>query len=177
MGDQALEWVVLAGGFRHRTVRVRLRSTEVVMRFGRTNPSIEAAVMRLAAAQVPVPEVLLERPDCLVMEFVRGALLAEVLNDPGLPDMSTLGEVVGATVANIGIPRFSRPGFFTRPDLDVTPQRPWSAQLMDVGHDALSRVPPQRLTEVDRRRWLDVCAEAARRMDPRTSRRGWCTAT
>ena len=67
LGDRALEWVVLAGGFRHRTVRVRLRSADVVMRFAQGDPSVEAAVMRLAAAEVPVPEVLLERPGCLVV--------------------------------------------------------------------------------------------------------------
>ena len=166
LGDRALEWVVLAGGFRHRTVRVRLRSADVLMRFGQRDPSVEAAVMRLAAAEVPVPEVLLERPGCLVVEYVPGTLLADVLADPGPPDMAALGEVVGKTVAKIGTPQFSRPGFFTGPDLDVSAQPPWSEQLVGVARDALSHMPPQRLSESQRRDWLDVCAEAARRMEP-----------
>mgnify|MGYP006981489608 CR=1 FL=1 len=47
LGDRALEWVVLAGGFRHRTVRVRLRSADVVMRFAQGDPSVEAAQLIL----------------------------------------------------------------------------------------------------------------------------------
>jgi aminoglycoside phosphotransferase (APT) family kinase protein len=141
----------LAGGFSHSTDLLTLTDGQAVARSGGAAPRVEAAVMDLARAHVPVPEVLLVRDDVLVIEYVAGELL--------VPSSFELGLEVGRVVAAIGAVSFSQPGFFAGPDLTVAPEPPWSAQLVPMVTSCLAA--STRLDAATADAWLALCAEHA----------------
>lgn len=151
LGSSLVESRALAGGFSHSTSLVTLTDGQVVVRSGGAAPRVEAAVMDLAREHVPVPEVLLVRDDVLVIEYVAGELL--------VPSSFALGVEVGQVVAAIGAVRFDRPGFFAGPELTVTPERPWSEQLVPVATECLAA--SSRLDAATRDAWLALCSEHA----------------
>lgn len=151
LGSSLVESQPLAGGYSHSTSLVTLTDGRVVVRSGGTAPRVEAAVMDLARAHVPVPSVLLVRDDVLVIEYVAGSLL--------VPSSYALGVEVGQVVAAIGAVEFPRPGFFAGPDLAVAPEQPWSEQLVPVVTSCLAAT--SRLDASTRDAWLALCAEHA----------------
>jgi aminoglycoside phosphotransferase (APT) family kinase protein len=162
----------LAGGFSHETCLLTLADGQLVARLGGTNPAIEAAVMAEARRHVPVPRVLLVKPPAagaegarplMVLEHVAGTLLSQVLagNDFGEAALGELGAEVGRVVAGIGAATFSRPGFFTGPDLTVRAERPWSLQLPEVAAACMAATPQARLDAATQQAWVDLCAAHA----------------
>jgi aminoglycoside phosphotransferase (APT) family kinase protein len=168
LGSTALASRTLAGGFSHQTCLLTLRDGQVVVRLGGVDPGVEAAVMTLARAHVPVPRVLLVRPatnagarPLMALEYVQGTLLSEVLSRRGELNAAAaraLGAEVGRVVAGIGALRFATPGFFVDEALTVRPERPWSHQLVEVAEVCMADTPPPRLDPAVRRAWVDLCA-------------------
>ncbi|WP_305784449.1 phosphotransferase family protein [Symbioplanes lichenis] len=163
LGSTLIGTRTLAGGFSHETALLTLADGPVVARVGGGDPAIEAAVMDRARAVVPVPEVLLVEEHCMVIEYVAGDPLSEVLA-VGRGDLAALGEVVGATIARVGTIRLDRPGFFTGPELTVKPEEPWSQQLPGMAQWCMDRVPEGRLDDRTRREWIQLCTEEAPRL-------------
>jgi aminoglycoside phosphotransferase (APT) family kinase protein len=162
LGGRVLSSQTLAGGFSHETVLVTLADRRVVARFGGGDPAVEAAVMAAAAPFVPVPDVLLVRPDALVISYVEGTPLGHVLNRGGRPAaMRALGAEVGRVAAAVRSVTLDRRGFFAGTGLAVKAEPPWSAQLAGVAEWCMARVPPDRLDPDTRRRWIESCARHA----------------
>ena len=162
LGGRLLSRETLAGGFSHETALVTLTDRRVVVRSGGGDPAVEAAVMAAAAPWVPVPDVLLVRPDALVISYVEGTPLSEVLDRGGRPGrMRALGAEVGRVAAAVRGVTLDRRGFFAGPDLSVKEEPPWSAQLAGVAEWCMARVPPDRLDPGTRREWIALCARHA----------------
>jgi aminoglycoside phosphotransferase (APT) family kinase protein len=168
LGSTAVASRTLAGGFSHETCLLTLSDGRVVVRVGGSDPAIEAAVMALAGAHVPVPAVLLvhtaaadgNRP-VMAVEYVQGLLLSEVLSgrgELGAAAAWALGAAVGRVAADISAVRFTAPGFFLDEALTVRPERPWSQQLAEVAEACMANTPSARLTPAVRRAWVDLCA-------------------
>ncbi|WP_127502858.1 phosphotransferase [Actinoplanes solisilvae] len=166
LGSRIVTTSVLAGGFSHETCLLTLADGPVVVRFGGTDPVVEAGVMAAARRQVPVPDVLLVVPDktelgrpAMVIEYVDGVVLSEVLDRGGLarPEAGALGAEVGRAVAGVAAVAFDRPGFFTDGDLTVKEERPWSQQLVEVAESCMAAVPGSRLDGEVRRAWVRLC--------------------
>ena len=68
LGSSLVGSRTVVGGFSPATSLVTLTDGQVVVRSGAAAPRVEAAVMDLARAHVPVPSVLLVRDDVLVFE-------------------------------------------------------------------------------------------------------------
>ncbi|GAA1612673.1 phosphotransferase family protein [Actinoplanes couchii] len=163
LGGAVVSSTVLAGGFSHETRLVDLGERQVVVRAGGGDPVIEAGVMAAARAVVPVPGVLLVRPEVMVIEYVAGTVLSRVLDDGGLnrSDAGALGAEVGRVVAGISGVTFERPGFFVDGSLAVKAEAPWSQQLGPVAEECMRKVPDGRLDAADRAAWVRLCAAGA----------------
>lgn len=188
LGSTLVSSTVLTGGFSHETRLLTLTDGRVVARFGGADPAIEAAIMAVARAHVPVPEVLLVTPEVMVIEYVDGVVLSTVLDtmrdggptgagdnvrddgwerlltaalDGGRDGVRALGAEVGRTVAEVAAVRFDRPGFFAGADLAVTAEPPWSGQLAAVAEECMAKVPADRLDTAIRRAWVRLCAAHA----------------
>ncbi|MEU4564289.1 phosphotransferase [Actinoplanes sp. NPDC023936] len=163
LGSRVVSTSRLAGGFSHETLLVTLADRRVVVRFGGSDPAIEAGVMAAARRHVPVPEVLLVTPSATVIEYVEGVVLSDVLaGDLGRREAAELGAEVGRTVAGVARVEFGRRGFFTGASLDVAEERPWSEQLAEVAEHCMSAAPAGRLDAETRRGWVKLCAVHAR---------------
>jgi aminoglycoside phosphotransferase (APT) family kinase protein len=160
LGSRLVTSRTLAGGFSHETALLELADGPVVARVGGGDPAIEAAVMDRARGVVPVPEVLLVDGPAMVIEYVAGRPLSDVL-DTEAGDLTALGEEVGRTIARIGSLPLDRPGFFTGPDLAVKAEQPWSRQLPGMARWCMDRVPGDRLTDRERHDWIQLCTEQA----------------
>jgi hypothetical protein len=68
---------------------------------------------------VPVAPIVAEAPNALLMAFVPGTRVDELLRDLPAADARSLGEAAGRTPASIGTFTFERDGFFT--DSTLTP--------------------------------------------------------
>jgi len=119
---------LLAGGFSHETCLLTLVDGRVVARFGGADPAIEAAVMAVAGPHAPVPGVVSVLPGgdgqvrpAMVIEYVEGTVLSEVLAEGGLgrAEAVALGGEVGGCVAGVAAVSFGRRGFFAGDDLAV----------------------------------------------------------
>jgi fructokinase len=162
LGGRVRSAQTLAGGFSHETVLLTLADRRVVARFGGGDPAVEAAVMAAAAPFVPVPEVLLVRPDALVISYVEGTPLSHVL-DRGGPagTMRALGAEVGRVAAAVRSVTLDGRGFFAGPGLAVKVEPPWSEQLAGMAEWCMARVPPGRLDPDTGRKWIALCARHA----------------
>ena len=161
----------LAGGFSHETCLLTLKGDErVVVRLGGPDPGIEATIMNLARAHVPVPEVLCVVPavndetrPAMVLEYVSGTPLSDVLaaaGDDGT-SMAELGAEVGRVIASIGTVTFAAPGFFVDRDLAVGEMPPWSRQLPEMAANCMAATPAERLDAATRQAWSALCAARA----------------
>jgi aminoglycoside phosphotransferase (APT) family kinase protein len=169
----------LTGGFSHETCLLELGAERLVVRLGGTDPGIEAAVMTAARRHVPVPAVLHVLPaaenqparPAMVLEFVAGTPLGEVLSGEDSADkksMAELGAEVGRVFGRIGRVTFGRPGFFTGADLAVGDMDPWSEQLPEMTAAWMAATPDSRLDMQSRRAWIRLCethAPALQRID------------
>jgi Ser/Thr protein kinase RdoA (MazF antagonist) len=160
LGDTAVDARVLAGGFSHETSLLTLTGGPVVVRLGGPDHDIESAVMTAARRHVPVPAVLRVLPTAMVLEYVAGTPLSQVLDEGGT-DMGQLGAAVGRVAAHVSTVRFDDPGFFGDADLRVKPQPPWSQQLPEFGARCMAAVPDGRLDTATRTAWADLCAAHA----------------
>lgn len=168
LGSAVVETSTLAGGFSHETCLLTLADGQVVARLGGADPAVEAAVMAAAGRCVPVPEVLLVMPaeaegarPAMVLEYVAGTPLSQVLSGDGFSGLGDLGAEVGRVVAAIGAVTFECRGFFTDEHLSVRAERPWSQQLCDVAEACMATTPEARLDRATRRAWADLCAAHA----------------
>jgi aminoglycoside phosphotransferase (APT) family kinase protein len=162
---------MLAGGFSHETCLVELGTDRVVVRLGGTNPAVEAAVMDAARVHVPVPDVLRVRTAAdgvprpvMILEFADGTPLSGVLASDDSGDqasMTDLGAAVGQAFGGIGAVAFSRPGFFTGPDLAVGDMPPWSEQLPGMAVNCVAATPDSRLDPDAKRAWIGLCTAHA----------------
>jgi len=161
----------LAGGFSHETCLLTLKGDErVVVRLGGPDLGIEAAVMDLARAHVPVPQVLSVVPSAsdatrpaMVLEYVTGTPLSDVLAAAGdeANGMAELGAEVGRVMAGMGAVTFGRPGFFTNRNLAVGEMPPWSRQLPEMAATCMDATPSERLDPATRQAWSALCAAHA----------------
>jgi aminoglycoside phosphotransferase (APT) family kinase protein len=170
LGRTVVEVRPLAGGFSHETCLMALNGGDrVVVRFGGPDPFIEAAVMSLAGAYVPVPRVLHVVPPArdgsrpaMVLEYVPGTLLSDVLSaSVNGADTARLGAEVGRVIAGIGTVTFGCPGFFTDRELAVGEMPPWSQQLPEMAATCMDAVPPERLDLAARKAWIELCVANA----------------
>ena len=156
LGGEIVDKRVLAGGFSHQTTLLTLTTGPVVVRVGGPDHGIEAAVMAVAARHVPVPAVLRILPTAMVLEYVEGTPLSEVLDAGG--DLDGLGAEVGRVAAAVGAVTLDRPGFFADATLAVQPQIPWSQQLPEFAESCMADT---RLDAATRRAWTELCAANA----------------
>jgi aminoglycoside phosphotransferase (APT) family kinase protein len=140
----------LEGGFSGETFHAPGLDDPTVVRIYRRDPGrapIDAALLRLVADILPVPEVLevrlatAEAPGVLVTrKIVRGRPLDALLDDPdAAPDWDRLGRSLGRALATLaGVP-FLRFGGFADADLHVEPGsmptdlREWAERFRDTG--------------------------------------------
>jgi Ser/Thr protein kinase RdoA (MazF antagonist) len=153
LGGDVVDRRVLAGGFSHQTTLLTLTTGPVVVRVGGPDHEVEAAVMAAAARHVPVPAVLKILPTAMVLEYVEGTPLNEVLDADG--ELGGLGAEVGRTAAAVGAVTFDRPGFFADATLTVQPQSPWSQQLPEFAETCMAA--DTRLDAATRKAWTELC--------------------
>jgi aminoglycoside phosphotransferase (APT) family kinase protein len=156
---------LLAGGHSHETRLLTLADGQVVARFGGPDPAIEAAVMAAGRRLVPVPEVLLVLPaagdelrPAMVISYVDGVPLSQILTDGDLERPASLGAEVGRVVSKIAATTFDHRGFFADGDLTVRAAPPWSEQLAEFADGCMAAVPDGRLDATARRAWVELCA-------------------
>jgi aminoglycoside phosphotransferase (APT) family kinase protein len=138
-GHRIVAAAALGGGYSNENIRVTTdRGGYVLRRYRRAAAgaggdavrtcAVEAALAaRLAAAGVPVPEVIAADPPgsavgepLLLARFVPGELVSRAAaRDPG--SAAGLGEAAGRALAAIGAVTFERGGLFTGPDLVPSP--------------------------------------------------------
>jgi aminoglycoside phosphotransferase (APT) family kinase protein len=168
LGSAVVGTSTLAGGFSHETCLLTLTDGQVVVRLGGADPAVEAAVMTAARQYVPVPRVLLVMPPgtvgarpAMVLEYVTGTPLDQVLSSDSGTSLGDLGAEVGRAVARIGAVTFEHRGFFADERLSVQAERPWSRQLHEVAETCMAATPEARLDRATRRAWADLCATHA----------------
>jgi len=168
LGQTVLDSRTLAGGFSHETCLLMLKEGPVVARFGGPDPAVEAAVMARARQFVPVPEVLCVMPSpgdgvrpVMLLEYVAGTSLSEVLDAGGGAGVAELGAEVGCVIARIGAVAFGEPGFFAGPDLSVDEMPPEIRNLPEMAANCMEAVPASRLDPLERRAWIELCAAHA----------------
>jgi fructokinase len=106
----------LSGGYRNNNLLLECAdgARYVLRRYQHENRAeVEAALARLMADVVPVAPVVAEVPDALLLAFVRGTRVDELLRDLPAADARALGEAAGRVLASIGTFTFERDGFFT----------------------------------------------------------------
>ena len=168
LGQEVRGSRTLAGGFSHETYLLTLEDGHVVARFGGPDPAVEAAIMARARRFVPVPEVLLVMPaprdgvrPVMLLEYVTGTPLSEVLHASGGAGMAELGGEVGRVIARISGVTFGEPGFFAGPDLTVGEMPPEVRNLPEMAANCMEAVPASRLGPHERRAWIELCAAHA----------------
>ncbi|MEW4460002.1 phosphotransferase [Roseibium algicola] len=161
LGSIATSVTALAGGFSHETWLVNCSdNSRVIVRLGGKNASVETAVLSLARSTVPVPQVLSHGDGFVVLEFIEGQTLEEVLQCDADPhSLNKLAGKLGRVVASIGTLEFQRPGFFKSKDLLPGREEPWSEQITKFCEAQLAS--SSRFSAVDKRYWIDLCKENA----------------
>lgn len=120
----------ISGGLANTNYKVTLegRAEPIVVRFYTREPEAcarEAALLRLVAERVPVPETLYVEPDAnhfthpyIVLSWMAGTPLIDALEDLGPEEAPGLAHALGAVAAHIGSFTFAEPGFLS-PDLTI----------------------------------------------------------
>jgi Ser/Thr protein kinase RdoA (MazF antagonist) len=111
---------LLSAGLANTNFRCEIEGREpVVLRLYTRNPlaaATEAALLRLVRDGVPVPEVLLSRPDTeqpyAVISSIEGTLMQDVLPGADGAQQHAIGRAAGEMLARIQQYRFGAPGFF-----------------------------------------------------------------
>ena len=121
----------LSGGLANTNYRVTLAGHDrpIVVRFYTREPQAcarEAALLRLVAGTVPVPEPLYVEPETgafehpyVALAWMDGTPLLDVVNDLSLDEAPGLAAALGAMAARIGSFTFPDAGFLG-PDLSIT---------------------------------------------------------
>lgn len=121
----------VSGGLANTNYRVTLagRDDPIVVRFYTRDPQAcarEAALLRLVAGAVPVPDALLVEPDTgrfaypyIVLSWLEGTPLIDALTDLAPDEAPGLAAALGETAARIGSFTFAEPGFLA-PDLSIS---------------------------------------------------------
>jgi aminoglycoside phosphotransferase (APT) family kinase protein len=131
-GDRVVAAVPLGGGYGNENILVTTgRGRYVLRRYRRARGpdavrtcAVEAALAaRLAAAAVPVPEVIAADPagsaagePILLARYVAGVLVSQAVTGRRAPAWD-LGRAAGQALAAVGAVTFPGPGVFTGPDL------------------------------------------------------------
>jgi aminoglycoside phosphotransferase (APT) family kinase protein len=135
-GHRLVAVAPLAGGYSNENTRVTTdRGGYVLRRYRRADAAVSARTCaveaalgaRLAATDVPVPEVIAADPEgsaagesLLLARYVPGELVNQAAaRDPG--SAAGLGEAAGRALAAIGAVTFERGGIFTGPGLVPSP--------------------------------------------------------
>jgi len=121
----------VSGGLANTNYRVTLagRPDPVVVRFYTREPQAcarEAALLRLVAGVVPVPQALYVEPEAgrftypyIVLSWMEGVPLIDALPDLAPEEAPALAAALGEVAAHIGSFTFAEPGFFG-PDLSIS---------------------------------------------------------
>ncbi len=121
----------LSGGLANTNYHVTLAGVEhpIVVRFYTREPQAcarEAALLRLVAECVPVPEAIYVEPESgmfeypyIVLSWMEGTPLLDVLDDLPADEAPELASALGAMAARIGSFTFPEAGFLG-PDLSIT---------------------------------------------------------
>lgn len=133
-GERVVDERRLAGGFSSDTVLLRTSRKEsfVLRRYPRRNTcAVEAALLRLLADRVPVPEVVYADAEgslfgepFILTRFAPGVPLAAAFAGADEEDGDQLAQIVGQTLATISAVRFGRAGFFSDGDLRLDAEPP-----------------------------------------------------
>lgn len=121
----------LTGGYSNENVRILVDGDEsyVLRRYRRVNAcAVETALAGRVGGVVPVPAVVAADPDggragepVLLMTFMPGRPMSEVLPGLSADETAELGRSTGAALAAIGTVSFGSPGFFSGGDLRPGP--------------------------------------------------------
>jgi aminoglycoside phosphotransferase (APT) family kinase protein len=121
----------LTGGYSNENIRVIVDGGEsyVLRRYRRFNAcAVEAALARRVGPVVPVPSIVAADPDgrgagepVLLMTFMPGRPMSEVLPRLNADEAAELGRSTGAALAAIGTISCDSPGFFSGGDLEPGP--------------------------------------------------------
>ncbi|UYM05092.1 phosphotransferase family protein [Solicola gregarius] len=169
LGEPIVDSRKLAGGFSHETWALVLESGRAVVRLGGGAPGVEAAVMERGTELAPVPPVRVVQESAvgdvrpfMVIDYIDGRMLDDLLADPDADGLRTLGSDVARVARRIGsLTIASRPGFFADPALHVRAERPWSEQLAEFAAECMAATPDERLNREHRRAWAKLCAAHA----------------
>lgn len=141
----------LPGGYANTNYRVTLaqRPNPVVVRFYTREPEScarEAALLRLVAGAVPVPEVLYVEPQAgrfthpyIVLSWMEGVPLIDALPTLAADEAGSLAAALGAVAAGIGSFSFPEPGLLG-PDLTI-------CEPLEIGPKGLREYLRQMLIE------------------------------
>ncbi|WP_158888393.1 phosphotransferase [Amycolatopsis anabasis] len=115
----------LSGGYRNENLLLACADGRryVLRRYlGEARAEVEAALARRVRPVVPVAEVVAAEPggSALLLEFVPGTAVEELLRELPSHDAESLGITAGRVLAAIGTIRFDRGGFFT--DATLVPE-------------------------------------------------------
>lgn len=141
----------VSGGLANTNYRVTLagRADPIVVRFYTREPQAcarEAALLRLVAGVVPVPEALLIEPEAgrfaypyIVLSWMNGVPLIDALADLPPEEAPGLAAALGEVAAHIGSFTFQEPGLLG-PDLSI-------AEPLVIGPEGLRRFLGEMLIE------------------------------
>jgi aminoglycoside phosphotransferase (APT) family kinase protein len=121
----------LTGGYSNENIQIIVDGGEsfVLRRYRRFNAcAVETALAARVGRIVPVPAVVASDPDgrsagesVLLMTFMPGRPMSEVLPKLNADEAAQLGRSTGAVLATLGTVAFDSPGFFSGGDLDPGP--------------------------------------------------------
>jgi aminoglycoside phosphotransferase (APT) family kinase protein len=121
----------LTGGYSNENIQIIVDGGEsfVLRRYRRFNAcAVETALAWRVGTVVPVPTIVAADPDgrsagesVLLMTFMPGRPMSEVLPKLTPADAAELGRSTGAVLATLGTVTFDSPGFFSGSDLEPGP--------------------------------------------------------
>jgi aminoglycoside phosphotransferase (APT) family kinase protein len=121
----------LTGGYSNENIQIIVDGGEsfVLRRYRHFNAcAVETALAWRVGQLVPVPTIVAADPDgrsagesVLLMTFMPGRPMSEVLPRLGAGEAAELGRSTGAVLATIGTVSFDSPGFFSGSDLEPGP--------------------------------------------------------
>lgn len=121
----------MAGGYSNENIQIIVDGGEsfVLRRYRRYNVcAAEAALTWRLSSVVPVPTIVAADPDgrsagesVLLMTFMGGRPMSEVLPKLEASEAAELGRSAGAVLATLGTVTFGAPGFFSGADLEPGP--------------------------------------------------------
>ncbi|MEV4349542.1 phosphotransferase family protein [Actinoplanes sp. NPDC049596] len=123
-GRRVISTRPLTGGYSNENVLVTTDDGGRYVLRRCKRPEVEAALARRAGGVVPTAEVIAVDANVLLMAFVPGRLLGDVIDELSPLDAAALGRDVGRTLAALGSVTFDDPGFFTGGSLATGAEEP-----------------------------------------------------